>query len=492
MPDFLEYLRQQNIFGVPSIYGNDLPEQGGITGNMFPSINDEMQRLNPLPPPATSLPQPINAPTGGMPMDTGTPPTFDVSGMFGGSQNPFDVNLGSSNIQGGIPTPQGPQGDIDVAARMKELYQPTSDAEQRFNQLVSEYPEAQKPGWLRVIGATLADMARPGTGMGVIEGNRARQLADWKNKVGPTQQEANLERYENTNKRTLAYQQISMELRDKAQEAREKNDTRNAEIRQQRADIYGFKAAHPNMKFVMTKGGNVTALDPATGEAHDTGIPTGSLTELDKMNLQQEMRLGQIGATGAEARRTEETRQAGRETIAETRGWAIANIEDPNNPGKTMAVKINAITGEVAPVKLGEKNVGLVTKPSAAGGAGGKGELPTQTRIREFIAAREVMNSSPALSKWIHLGRPGSNDFTIDKPGRNYFGTPTGPSVSEYNTIVKQIYGQPVPSHAPTGGPTGGGQKPLTEAPPAPPGYKYVPKAGGGWTAIKIQGEGFD
>lgn len=494
MPDFLEYLRQKNIFApYGGIMGNDLPSQGGITGNMF--SNNMIDRFNPqLPPPATPLPQPIDASGGGIPIG-GIPP-FDVSGMFGGNQNPLDAQFGSSNIQGGIPIPQGGlQGgpeDYDVASRMRELYQPTSDATQRFEQLIGQYPQRENPSWLRRIGAMLTSYSHgPAAGQAVFEKPEREKIEDWKNKIAPTQAAANLERQENVNARTLAYQTVSEELRNKAQEAREKNDERNANIRQQRADIYGFKAQHPNFKFVMTKGGNVQAMDPATGEAHDTGVPTGSLTELDKMNLQGDIRLEQIGATGAEARKTEETRQAGRETIAETRGWSVANIEDPNNPGRTMAVKINAITGEVVPVKLGEKNIGPVAKPSAAGGAGGKGELPTQTRVREFNAAREIMNSSPALSKWIHLGQPGSNDFKVDKPGRNYFGTPTGPSVAEYNMIVQKIYGQPAPSHTPGGGLTTG-QKPLTEAPSAPAGYKYVPKQGGGWTAVKIQGEGFD
>jgi hypothetical protein len=395
MPNLLEFLRQQNIFGAPP-----------IGGNMS------------LPPPATPLPQ-----------------SFNIQGM-----GAADSNVMGAMGAGAMPSPQ-----YDVASRMREMYQPTNDASQKLNDLISQYPQEQNPSILRRIAAMLIDYTK-GHQAGQTFFNEPQQKAitDWKNKIGPVEQAANLERYENVNQRTQAYQTISEELRLKAQEAKDKNDTRNAEIRQQRADIYAFKATNPNLKFIMSKGGNVTAINPLTGESHDTGVPTGSLTELAKMNLQNEQRLGQIGAQGANAQTLENMKQTGREGIAETRGWQIYNIPDKDNPGQQKAVKINAITGEVKDI-----NAGPVSKPTT--GAGGRGELPTQTRIRQFTKAREIVNSRPDLAKFIKLGSPGANDFTITAPGENFFGS-TGPTQQQYNEVQQLIYGgAPIASHEPTG-----------------------------------------
>lgn len=487
MPSFLEFLRQQNIFGAPQD-NSGLPYNSG------------------LPAPATSIPQPMFMPSAGSDIgDTGMgdagganipPPTFDTSGIGGGGspQNPYNVSFGRGpldinkfDIQQAGQGPTAPQGQAplpyDAAARMRELYHPTTDAEDRLNQFINQYPQEQKPSILRRIASMIVDYTKgPREGAALFNEPEQKAIMDWKNKVGPIENAATQERGQNTNERIAAYETVSSELRNKAQEAKDRNDEVNAKIRQQRADIYAFKATHPDWKLIMTKGGNVMAINPQTGETQNTGIPTGSMTEMDKLNLQNEQRLGQIAATGTQARETEGVKQAGREAVSENRGWSIFNIPDPANPGQQKAVKINAITGEVKDIKAGEVNIPGVAKPSP-GGAGGKGEQPTQTRVRQFNKAREILNSRPDLAPFIKIGTPGANDFTITKHGKNFFGS-TGPSPAQYDEMVKIIYGDTVSS---------------TKTPPAPAGWKYVPKQGGGWTAIpdtsnpapKVSGEVF-
>jgi hypothetical protein len=417
MPNFLEYLRQQNIFGSPPINGGSLPQP----------IN--AQGMNPF------LPQDIAAPSGGVALnDTEAP------------QNPYAVNFGSgplninqNDIQQARQT--GQELPYDVASRMKELYQPTNDASQRLDQFINQYPGREKPGLLRKVGAMLVDYTKGHqAGEEFYDRPFKEKQEDWKNKVGPIENAANLERYQNTNNRTLAYQTVSEELRNKTQESREKNDTRNAEIRQQRADIYAFKAQNPDLKIIITKDGNVMAMNPRTGQTKDTGIPTGSLTELDKMNLGQEQKLEQINASGTQQRETEGVKQGGREAIAETRGWKVYNIPDKANPGQIKAVKINEITGEVRDIKSDEVNVPGVTKPTSSG-TGTKGEPATQKRVREFSAAQKIRNTRPDLAQFIKLGTPGANDFEVSKPGKGYFGNSTGPSQDQYDEISKIIYG---------------------------------------------------
>ena len=408
MSNFLEFLRQQNIFGPTS--GLPPPPNSIPQSIMGPGVMDSSMQPPPgtdltpfIPPPQFSM-SGINAPDVGMnPMEQ---PFQNV--QFG--KGPLDIN--QFDIQ---QARQGPP-EMDAGARMRELYKPSTGASDRFDQMIAQYPQEDKPSWLRRIGAMLVDYTKGSKqGQEFFHEPYNQKVEEWKNKIGPAQQSANLERYENVNQRTLAYQTIATELREKAQEAKERNDVANTQIRQHRADIYAFKAMHPNFKFIMPKGGNVMAMDPATGQSHDTGIPTGSLTELDKMNIGQDQALERIGETGAQARQTEGVRQEGRLEAIDARG---------EQARQTRATPV-----------------------------GGKSELPTQYRVRVVNAAAQLKNSRPELAKFIKVGVPGSNDIEIAKPGQNFIGKPTGPTPDQYSEIINAIYGPvskpitPVSSH---------------------------------------------
>ncbi len=55
-----------------------------------------------------------------------------------------------------------------------------------------------------------------------------------------------------------------------------------------RLNIAEEKAANPNLKFMPVKGGNIIAFDQKTGESHDTGIATNTLSEKDRLQIQQD------------------------------------------------------------------------------------------------------------------------------------------------------------------------------------------------------------
>lgn len=346
------------------------------------------------------------------------------------------------------PVQSQPTGGFDVGARMRELYQPETVAQDRFNSLLGEYPEAQKPGWLRVIGATLADMARPGSGMSVIEGDRGRRVADWRNKIGSAQDAAFLERQTNTGERQLASTTVTQERLTKADRERAEKDAARTKIMQDRAEVYRLKSEVGNFKFDFS-GPKVMVTNPKTGEVKQTDIDTGSLSDADKMALTQEDMLERITTQGGESRKTEELRQTGREGLAETRGWQAFNTAD----GKTILV--NQITGETKPIGV----EGQLTKPGTQTGAG-RGELPTQTKVRQATAARQFAAKNPELGKFIQFS-PG-NEFSIRPPATGRFST--GPTPEQHAQITAAIYGndvaiqQPGRTGSPTGGPTTGGQ----------------------------------
>jgi len=407
MPNWLENLRLQNIFNQP-IIGNDLPSQGGIMGNL---------------------------------------PPIGIGGGMPTSRNPFDniffgpdatatntPPVASSNPVSG---PMGNQpGMMDVGQRMSDLYQPANDASDRFDSLMQNYPQYERPGAWRTIAAILTDLkSGPEAGQRVMDFHNTRRMTDWKNQIGPAQQAANLERQENSNMRMLAYQTVSQELRAQADAERAKNNEVNANIRQQRADIYDFKSKNPGLKVIATKGGNVMLLNPADGKTTDTGIPSGVLSEADKITLGQENALERIQATGSQQRQTEGVRQAGRESIAETRGWQVYNV--PDGSGGTKAVKINQITGEVRDLAT---PTGAITRPTNGGGRSTTAESPAVIRTKQATSARQIVNTNPELGKWVKFNGP--YDFTVTPPttGGGLFAK-SGPTQQQYDQIRQLIYG---------------------------------------------------
>lgn len=65
------------------------------------------------------------------------------------------------------------------------------------------------------------------------------------------------------------------------------------------ADLNEWKARNPNGQIREIKGGNIVVINPQSGEVIDTGIPSGSLSDEDRLRLQGEIRSGQIEQQGA-------------------------------------------------------------------------------------------------------------------------------------------------------------------------------------------------
>lgn len=194
------------------------------------------------------------------------------------------------------------------------------------------------------------------------------------------------------------------QLRQKRDIAEEGLDVKRGDqqIRQQRADVYDFKAKNPSMKFAFPKGGNILAINPLTGETHDTGMSTGTMTEEDKQYLLGEQKQQEIGSRGAEA----------------------ANVANIRNRGALEAVKAR---GE----QTRQTNEAKPTKEL----------LPTQQRAAQTNAARQLANTDPDLGKFVNINPDGT--FNIEQPGTSFFGRPTGPTLDQFKQIQDKIYGTP-------------------------------------------------
>jgi hypothetical protein len=408
-------------------------------------------------------------------------PTYPTP--MGGPTPPQPMELPNIPVQSGLPMQQP---EFDVTSRMKELYQPQTAATDRYEQLLGQYPEYEKPGFWRSAAAALSAFGPGGhdTGMKVAQWNNSRRMEDWKNQVTPAYQAANLERQENINARQLAHNTVQNEVTMRRNEATARNQETQNKIRQQRADAYDYRVRNPNVKFDFN-GPRVRILDPGTGRITETSWESKDFTPQEKLELEQKNALERIEKTGEQARKTEETRQEGRTDIAETRGWK------PYTDAEGKVFMYNEITGETR--DRAQSPQGTPTpRPS---GAANRPELATQAKVRHYNAAIEFKNRNPELGRWVTPGA--GNTFTIKPPKTGTFGS--GPSPQQYEMIVNEIYGPdgppqeeatPYQSSGPGGGRGGGsgrqgGPRFTPNSPPqAPQGWKYVPKKGGGWTAV--------
>ncbi len=359
------------------------------------------------------------------------------------------------------PTPDMNQGMPDIASRVAQLYHPDTTATDKFNTMVSSYPTEPKPSMGRKIGgAALGALSDIGSlfnaprgklndnpthaGVGIFDevtgkNDYKNKIEDWKNQIQPVEQAANIERQSNANQRTQAMQTVSDELKQEAIDAKNKNDETKAGIAQQRANVYQLKATKPDVKFNFS-GPTVMVSDPATGEVKDTGIPTGAMSTLDKMTLGEQFTIANENNTSAQNRLTDLQKSSESINLATTRG-AQARLTKETAPG-----------------------VNPKSSPETANNA----------KVRQYNAARELYNSRPDLQPFIKLG-PSPNDFTVTPPSTGGFFSKSGPTPAQYKEINDHINTAPSTTTP-------------TKAPQAPKGWKYVPKAGGGWTAIQDTG----
>ncbi len=196
--------------------------------------------------------------------------------------------------------------------------------------------------------------------------------------------------------------------------------------RKARADIYAFKAQHPNMKIVADKGGNFFAIDPITGKSMDTGVGTGTLDEREKLEI-----------TGSQAMERTNANIQGRKDVAEQQhGYRTEEIGTRGTEQRK--------TNESKPAK----------------------ELsPTQQQAEINNNARKIANTRPDLAKYLEIAPNGS--FTI---------SPSGSDVID-QTLESLLYGKDIKlgnSNLPAQTPSPTTQNNAgPEGPPLPPGYQF-------------------
>lgn len=198
--------------------------------------------------------------------------------------------------------------------------------------------------------------------------------------------------------------------KEKLEVTKDKNQL-DAENKAKRTAVYEFKAKNPGMKFIPVKGGNYMFSDPITGDMHDTGIPSGTMTQEEEINLRGDNREEQIKLQGKNQLANIGANIIGRKEIAGI-----------NNKGNLDEI---AARGKEA---RETKNINFT-----------KTELPTQTRVKQVNTARQLINTNPELAPFIKFDADGN--FSIVQPGKTFSGNPTGPSTEQFKKITESIYG---------------------------------------------------
>lgn len=209
--------------------------------------------------------------------------------------------------------------------------------------------------------------------------------------ISPLQRETlDLKRQDLDQKRELGQQRLDIT---------DKNNQNKTGIARTRAEIYEFKAKHPDVKIQAPKGGNLTYYDPTQGKMVDTGIPSGTMTEEDKQHLIGQQKQEEIGSRGAES----------------------ANVATIRNTGE-----LANIAARGAQARQTKEDV-----PN-------KAELPTQTRVRITNNANKLLNTNPELAQFIKIDPNGMVNVT--GPSEGWTGH-SGPTAEQYKKINDAIYG---------------------------------------------------
>lgn len=107
----------------------------------------------------------------------------------------------SPTFAGGGTPPVTPQGDGMQTLGLEH------GAIDRFNQLINNYPQQNKPGLLRKIFGTVAGtLSGPDAEENVLHPGYKGAVENWQNQIKPLQEAANLERQSNANISTLKHQ----------------------------------------------------------------------------------------------------------------------------------------------------------------------------------------------------------------------------------------------------------------------------------------------
>ena len=221
-----------------------------------------------------------------------------------------------------------------IEDRMRRLYNPDTHISDLYNQMLMSPPQRTGASGKRaIIGALGGFLTHP------LEGDKAAQTADniiynpykianqdYEGRLKDLAVGANIERNENAQNRLFVQNIATQEYNQAKNEAaatkeanlQKQRDKQNElaqeklRIQQQRANAYDFSRRNPTWKSYAPKGGNIIFFNPLDPTQQvDTGIDTGTATDLDKANWNFDKSMAEIKARTAGQVQVRETTPGG-------------------------------------------------------------------------------------------------------------------------------------------------------------------------------------
>lgn len=373
-----------------------------------------------------------------------------------------NANIGIPDIDQQMKMPMQPmQAPIaqDPMSHFKELYTPDTAMSNMYTDTLAQQPHREDPGMFRKIVASMVGLKDgPAGATKVLDMPFDRNMKDWTERIKALQPGMQYEKYANSNERLAAQNVVTAEGNAAKLKLQQETEANKNAIAQKKIELAQFKQKNPTWKLVESAGGNYHLVNPTDPNAKpvDTGIPTGSLSDMEKLDFGQANALERIGAQGDQTRETEGVRQQNRLELEGLRNDVrveIANLRTSlqgqnkwTNPvqaldkdGKPLPYMIttNGATGDIKRIPLNDNEL-VNPKP---------GQNNTQAAVGLANKARAVAAEHPEWAKYIKIDK---DRVDLTAPGRLF-----GPSKEMHDQIYNAIYGTSAPTvnnaKAPTG-----------------------------------------
>jgi len=361
----------------------------------------------------------------------------DAAGTIGGSGVGSQPMSPSSSMGAGsqfapiTPIPSPPRKTLaEMMQDVDKLYTPETEATDKFNRLLKDFPQYERPSLGRTLvasGMALGDNGLENS-QKFLNAPYIRDVAAWKELAGPAYNAANLERQSNVNQRTLASNMLTADAANRRADETERYNRDRVEI------------------------SRINALaNQARAQQWEVKVEDGIVIAYDPKNPQSIRTLGRIPGTTSEAE------------MAAIRGqWTINNTrqEGQNQATNQSALPTNQLRSpdgrvwEPDPIRGGYKEVPFwdqagkrvnfgTTTPGAGGPEAGTTRIPVpgspvgeleKGRI-EQTARGNAWEQYPEVREWMtkttRNGAPRYDWDPMPQVSKGFFGTGWGATTQE-------------------------------------------------------------
>jgi hypothetical protein len=280
------------------------------------------------------------------------------------NQDPF-AGQGPQAGQGADQTARRSPTDIaGLMQQMNQIYTPTFSARDKMNELISQFPQHQDPSFARkVVASGMGWNSKDplGTMNKVIDDPFLTDVEDWKMKMDPVEKAAQLEEQANANQRTLAGNILTNKYQtDRTLSQEAINQERNAIAKQKEIDannvandrtrLIGLAQQMPDWEEARDVNSPTVLLrNKKTGEIKDTGVKTGNVDAMTRIQMETAGKIATAQAGGAIRQTTQSqgNQQTGKNIIlVDGKPYQL----DANGVATPMQVGGADVTGSVTKV----------------------------------------------------------------------------------------------------------------------------------------------